>query len=725
MVHRKAKETLTAIELGCGETQEFELLNGQVRTLTLEDTSAAILLTNIDRYGEQHTLGRTMYHFCCRVCIDGHPMTLERYVCSQETFYEPYVVNGMRIWFDAVLDIFDLFKETHGACRPSRQARFALQDVSLPICPQEVRSWCPDEENLIDIGRCYNGDDPWMGPYLGFDAHGGMDINHPQGTPLWAPIDFDDHFYFNSLEMGHNNNRWRALRTWPDGSTWTLQTHHMLRLLVPEHTSLAAGTHFAEGAGVLVGSHDHSHFVFKVQEPADGTKDRPDDRVEIMAKVTPEETLTDGSVRAYPVHIGDRVIDIPKDYALHLQRPGRQGSSTFLVPRSFATEHDIPYTRPQVLLDPWIIFWQIFENKKQGAGEIRAVMAPLSPASTGAPVVFSSDGSRKGLDGIELRYHWTFGDGGYSTDLNPTHTYLNPGIYPVTLVVDDGLDRASCTQHITVDGDPIDVPGLVLNAPDEFTFRRRPIHAMDVYGWPVRYTPHTLHLTARGTRPVPATRSVSLANAGGGTLADATAPCITYAHGAGWLKVKHSGTGNEQTLDVSVNADDLAPGTYKAIVSITCPGAINARQSFCVVLDVPSEAPRAYVIIDPQDEGFYATPWFWVGHRFDRWEEPGYDDFYLVNGQRATEGEFCRFTPDLQAGTYQVRLHETSPLDPNSSFDVRVRHRRGETVVRIKPDKSRLIGTFEFDEGTDGYVEILAGGSIGQVVADAVVFAMD
>lgn len=33
-----------------------------------------------------------------------------------------------------------------------------------------------------------------------------------------------------------------------------------------------------------------------------------------------------------------------------------------------------------------------------------------------------------------------------------------------------------------------------------------------------------------------------------------------------------------------------------------------------------------------------------------------------------------------------------------------------------------LIGEFDFDEGMDGYVEILSEGSVGQVLADAIIF---
>lgn len=80
------------------------------------------------------------------------------------------------------------------------------------------------------------------------------------------PLDIDDQFYFNSLEMGHNNNRWRGIRRWENGSEWILQAHHMTALTVPEHQPLRRGQQFARGAGVLSGAVDHSHFVFKIHD---------------------------------------------------------------------------------------------------------------------------------------------------------------------------------------------------------------------------------------------------------------------------------------------------------------------------------------------------------------------------------------------------------------------------------------------------------------------------
>ena len=44
---RKAKDTLTAIEMNLGETEEFELVNGKVVRLELLATSAKIIKTTL------------------------------------------------------------------------------------------------------------------------------------------------------------------------------------------------------------------------------------------------------------------------------------------------------------------------------------------------------------------------------------------------------------------------------------------------------------------------------------------------------------------------------------------------------------------------------------------------------------------------------------------------------------------------------------------------------
>lgn len=66
------------------------------------------------------------------------------------------------------------------------------------------------------------------------------------------------------------------------------------------------------------------------------------------------------------------------------------------------------------------------------------------------PVKFSG-GSSYDPDGGELSYNWSFGDGSFSSMKNPTHVYLRPGNYQLTLtVIDDEGDASYDTAFITV-----------------------------------------------------------------------------------------------------------------------------------------------------------------------------------------------------------------------------------------------------------------------------------
>ena len=53
--------------------------------------------------------------------------------------------------------------------------------------------------------------------------------------------------------------------------------------------------------------------------------------------------------------------------------------------------------------------------------------------------------------GSPTSWSWTFGDGGTSTLQNPTHTYENPGLYTVSLIVSDGSDSETETKTDYID----------------------------------------------------------------------------------------------------------------------------------------------------------------------------------------------------------------------------------------------------------------------------------
>lgn len=645
-----AAGTVSGFEMNHGDTVRYRLRNGQIRTIVLEKTSASVLLTNLRQLRTVQSDGGTLYEMRARVRVDGHPLDLVHYVGSQESFAVPYVINGMRLWLDAVRDALDVMTDNHGGfsgCAMAHQARFAANDLQDPIAPETLHPWFPLKRPMLDIADCYNGDDPYFGAFEGAECHAGLDLDMPMGTPLYAPVDIDDHYYFNSLAAGDNNNRWRGFHRWPGGTLWTLQVHHVATLLAPEHTPIRRGAYYADAAGAWIGSNEHSHFVFKVRPPGQ-TAD--------------------------------------------------------------------------IMLDPWLIFWQLCEQERRSAGEILAAQRPFSPAATGEPVFFSSEGSRRGRWGVRFDTYWTFGDGGFSTEPNPRHVFCRPGIYPVTLTVWDGVDRASATQLITVDGEPVARPALVLSAPDETSFVQRAAEVRDTYGIAPAGEPHTILVVARLKGSQTRSREVLASNAGGGTLPALGTPEIRYERAAGWLRVAWTGEAGHRRLAVEASQKGLTPGYYRATVTVGCPGCVNGPQQFRVVLEVKQWRPPRDVIVDDDSPAFYATPGFWLTPKFRRWKEKGFGGGYRVNGGRAGAGQFVRFTPDLRAGAYEVSLAAETPFQPGTRFTAQVRSRGGLKALDVNPDQSRLLGTFEFSEGADGYVQILAAGSSGQIFADAVRF---
>ncbi|MGP3971753.1 PQQ-dependent sugar dehydrogenase [Streptomyces sp. 6N223] len=90
------------------------------------------------------------------------------------------------------------------------------------------------------------------------------------------------------------------------------------------------------------------------------------------------------------------------------------------------------------------------ENVSGGLSPIAEASA--DPTSGVAPleVAFSAEGSTD-PDGDALTYAWDFGDGGSSTEANPTHTYTENGEYTATLTVTDATGlTATADAHITV-----------------------------------------------------------------------------------------------------------------------------------------------------------------------------------------------------------------------------------------------------------------------------------
>ncbi|MCL1909798.1 MAG: hypothetical protein FWG05_02565 [Kiritimatiellaeota bacterium] len=273
---RTVKPTITPFCLDAGDSIDLTLSNGKVWTMKLLESTARVANRANPEYNDGgHVRGNIgVYEFDALAVINGRSRTFHREVGAQTSFYQPWNIDGVTIWFDASAAAF---RERKGfmvekdwrdgfICCPTRLTRWAVQEEGAGICPEPLRECFPNPKRPLSINDCYMGEDCWMGPYNGAAAHCGLDINMRIGTPLFAPFSMDTQRLFNSLACGDRNNRWIGERRWQDGSIWQFQCHHIVETTLPANAPVRAGEQYATAAGVSYGETPHSHFMWRVCE---------------------------------------------------------------------------------------------------------------------------------------------------------------------------------------------------------------------------------------------------------------------------------------------------------------------------------------------------------------------------------------------------------------------------------------------------------------------------
>ncbi|WP_455771789.1 ThuA domain-containing protein [Streptomyces niveus] len=117
------------------------------------------------------------------------------------------------------------------------------------------------------------------------------------------------------------------------------------------------------------------------------------------------------------------------------------------------------------------------ENATEGYAPVAVAKADKTSGTGPLEVAFSSEGTTD-ADGEELTYAWDFGDGGTSTDPNPTHTFEENGTYSATVTAKDpgGLTGTASVQVVVGNTAPVvklelPAPGTLFNFGDELPFK--------------------------------------------------------------------------------------------------------------------------------------------------------------------------------------------------------------------------------------------------------------
>ncbi|MGW7065503.1 PQQ-dependent sugar dehydrogenase [Streptomyces sp. NPDC054855] len=113
----------------------------------------------------------------------------------------------------------------------------------------------------------------------------------------------------------------------------------------------------------------------------------------------------------------------------------------------------------------------LFRIENATDGHSPVVEASASVTSGQAPLTTKFTAKATDADGGTLTYAWDFGDGGKSTQQNPTYTYKKNGVYTATVTVKDSTGRTgSASAHVTVGNT---APKVTLELPGDgqlFTF---------------------------------------------------------------------------------------------------------------------------------------------------------------------------------------------------------------------------------------------------------------
>ena len=208
-------------------------------------------------------------------------------------------------------------------------------------------------------------------------------------------------------------------------------------------------------------------------------------------------------------------------------------------------------------------------------------------------------------------------------------------------------------------------------------------------------------------------------------------------------------TNGSYMVDYSVGDAQYGDGTYNlqlegsAVVGPNLTLAANAFRSGTAVVAVsdgkltvtqngsPNLGTRlnylhvtpagAEVVVDNAQGAGFTTTGSWTASTFI----PGYYGSNYLHAA-ANSGATARFTPTLAAGTYEVFIRYAADSNRASNAPVDVVHAGGSAALSVDMRTGGgawvSLGTYAFNNGTGGYVQLTTAGADGFVIADAVRF---
>lgn len=238
----------------------------------------------------------------------------------------------------------------------------------------------------------------------------------------------------------------------------------------------------------------------------------------------------------------------------------------------------------------------------------------------GSPVTFSSAGTTD-PEGEALTYLWDFGDGATSTLPNPTHTYADNGVYPVSITVDDGHGHPATanTTATIVNVPPVPTASvasatLICGQPAQFTGTFTDAGVIDqTWTWSINWgdgSPATTGGNALMATPITAAHDYGT-NSGPFTI---TLTVTDKDGGVGTATTSVTNNCSTSTIgdfvwnDLNGNGiqDSGEPGIAGVTVSLS--NGATTTTSAAGAYSFPNLAPGTYTVTVATPAGYLASP---------------------------------------------------------------------------------------------------------------------
>ncbi|MGD0992531.1 MAG: Ig-like domain-containing protein [Gemmatimonadales bacterium] len=171
---------------------------------------------------------------------------------------------------------------------------------------------------------------------------------------------------------------------------------------------------------------------------------------------------------------------------------------------------------------------------------------------------------------------WSVGSGLIQLTVSPS-----TGTAPSTITVAASISSDVPTGTYTV------YKGITVSAPDAANNPQYDTVTFTVVGPIITLNPTSLSFSGQQGGANPASQTLSVSNAGGGTLP------WTASSNQTWLTVTPTSGTAPTTLTVSANTTGLAAGSYPATITVYAAGASNTPQAVPVTLTVLPPSPAA------------------------------------------------------------------------------------------------------------------------------------